>query len=64
MTEILAQREKLLPEYPTAYPGEREKLISKIQSVYGEPIYSLEREVERERKIAELYARKRYIESL
>ena len=51
------------PEPIETYPAEVDHIIENIQTLYAEPIYSLEREAEKEKKIADLFARKRQIES-
>lgn len=52
-----------IPEPIESYPAEVDHLLENIKALYAEPIYSLEREVEKEKKIASLYARKRAIET-
>lgn len=52
-----------VPEPIESYPAEIDHILENIQTLYSEPIYSLEREAEKEKKIASLYARKRAIET-
>lgn len=62
MPEIQAHKVKEIPTVEVVYQGEREHIIEKIKALYNEPITSPQREVEKERQLAALFARKRYTE--
>jgi hypothetical protein len=62
MANINAHQPKQTPVATTSYQGEIEHLMEKVKWVYSLPISSLEGEVEKEKQIAQIFARKREIE--